>query len=369
MTDPIPGDFPSEKFLETLEARGISRRQFIKYCASVAALLGMSELQIPRIAEAIEKLTQRPPLVWLDFMECLGCTESFINATHPEVDKLLLEILSVDYHEAIMAAAGELAHENLWNAVDRGGLLTVVEGAIATKIPNAMCVGGMTSMEIMERVAKRSIAIVAVGTCATHGGTQAASPNPTGAVGVVEFLKSKGIDTPVINLPGCPVNPENIIATILHHLLLERLPELDDFGRPKIFYGQTIHDKCPRRGHFDEGHFVEEFGSEEEAKGYCLYKMGCRGPYTHSNCPDILWNNRQNWCIGAGAPCIGCFEPNFWDRFRDFYEPLPDVELPGIRTSADKIGIGLAAATAAGVGAHLIGRTLKGGDEEGDKKD
>ena len=368
---PIKG-FPLEKeeestgkdFYKLLELKGISRRSFLKYCASTAVLLGLSSLHAPAIAEAIEKMAKRPSVVWLCFMECLGCTESFANATYPEIDKLILEMISLEYHEALMAAAGERAHENLWNAVKEGGYLCVVEGAVATKIPSAMTVGGMTSMDIMEKVGRKAKAVIAVGTCATHGGTQGADPNPTGAVGIVEYFKMKGITTPVINLPGCPVNPENIISTVLHVLLLEKLPALDSYQRPLEFYGQTIHDNCPRRAHFDEGRFVEVLGSREEALGYCLYKVGCRGPLTYSNCPKILWNNRQNWCIGV-APCIGCFEPYFWDRFRDFYKPLPDVKLPGVRANADKIGVGIAAATAAGVGVHLVGKALKGKKKEG----
>ncbi|HHL39490.1 MAG TPA: twin-arginine translocation signal domain-containing protein [Deltaproteobacteria bacterium] len=348
------------EFLDGLELKGVSRRSFLKFCAQAAALLGLSQAAVPRIAEAVERMSRRPPLVWLDFMECLGCTESFINATYPEVDRIILEILSLEYHEAVNAAAGEKAHENLWKAVDAGGFLCVVEGAVATGIPSAMTIGGLTSMEIMERVGRRADAVVAVGMCATHGGTQGASPNPTGAVGVGEFLKSRSIATPVINLPGCPVNPENIISTVLRYLLLGALPELDAYGRPLDLYGRTIHDNCPRRGHFDEGRFVERFGTVEEARGYCLYKVGCRGPETFSNCPQVLWNNRQNWCIGAGAPCIGCFEPRFWDRFADFYEPLPGVEVAGVRTTADRAGIALAAAAAAGVGAHLAASAAKG---------
>jgi NiFe hydrogenase small subunit HydA len=357
--DPLEKGLLSENFVKALEVKGISRRKFLKFCGATAALLGLSELHIPKIAAAIEEMSKRPPLVWLDFMECLGCTESFVNATYPEVDRVLLEILSVEYHEAIMAAAGEQAHENLWNAVDKGGYLCVVEGAIATGIPSAMTVGGMTSMEIMEKVGRSAVAVIAVGMCATHGGTQGADPNPTGAVGVKEFLDSKGIKTPVVNLNGCPVNPENIISTVLHYLLLGKLPELDTHNRPKVFYGQTIHDNCPRRAHFDEGRFVEVLGNEQMAKGYCLYKVGCRGPHTFGNCPLVLWNNRQSWCVDV-APCMGCFEPYFWDRFRDFYEPLPDVKLPGVKASADKIGIGLAAVTAAGVGAHVVGSAVKG---------
>lgn len=359
----------SDEFVRILEIKGITRRKFLKFCGGAAAMLGLSELSVPRIASAIEQMSKRPPLIWLDFMECLGCTESFINATYPEVDKVLLEILSVEYHEAIMAAAGDLAHENLWRAVGEGGYLCAVEGAIATKIPSAITIGGMTSMEIMEKVGRKAVAVVAVGTCATHGGTQGASPNPTGAIGVEEFFKSKGIETPVINLTGCPANPENIISTILHYLLLGKLPELDEYNRPKFAYGQTIHDNCHRRAHFDEGRFVETFGTREEALGYCLYKMGCRGPQTFGNCPKILWNNRQSWCVDV-APCIGCFEPYFWDRFRDFYKPLPDVKLPGVKASADKIGTGLAAVTAIGIGAHLAVSSKKGriGEKEQEKE-
>lgn len=356
-----PGDDVrlGKEFLRLLELKGVSRRQFLKFCSATAALLMMNEIQAPRIASAVEKMSRRPPLVWLCFMECLGCTESFVNATYPEIDRIVLEMLSVEYHEAIMAAAGEKAHENLWKAVDAGEYICVVEGAVATRIPSAMTVGGMTSIEIMERVGRKARAVISVGMCATHGGTQGAEPNPTGAVGIEEFLRSRGIKTPVINLVGCPVNPENVISTILHVLLLGRIPELDSYSRPKYLYGQLIHDNCPRRAHFDEGRFVEVLGSKEEALGYCLYKVGCRGPHTFSNCPKVLWNNRQSWCIDV-APCIGCFEPKFWDRFRDFYEPLPDVKLPGVRASADKIGAGVAVATAAGVGAHLIGSAAKG---------
>jgi NiFe hydrogenase small subunit HydA len=349
----------SDKFSKALEIKGISRRRFLKFCAATAAMLGMSELQVPRIAAAIEEMSRRPSLIWLDFMECLGCTESFVNTTFPEVDKIILEILSLEYHEAVMAAAGDLANENLWGAVKEGGYICAVEGAIATKIPSAMTVGGKTSMEIMEKVGANAVAVIAVGACATHGGTQGADPNPTGAIGVDEFLKSRGIDTPVVNLVGCPANPENIVATVLQYLLLGTLPALDEYGRPKSFYGQTIHDNCPRRAHFDEGRFVEVLGNAQMAEGYCLYKVGCRGPNTFANCPQVLWNNRQSWCVDV-APCIGCHEPHFWDRFRDFYKPLPDVKLPGIRTSADKIGVGLAAATAVGVGAHLVGSAVKG---------
>jgi NiFe hydrogenase small subunit HydA len=141
------------------------------------------------------------------------------------------------------------------------------------------------------------------------------------------------------------------------------MPELDDFGRPKVFYGQTIHSRCERRGHFGAGRFVERFGSKEEELGYCLYKVGCKGPATYANCSRMQYNGRVSWCIHAGGPCIGCAEPYWVDRFAGFYERLPDVSIPGmggLQTGADEIGEIAGIATVAGIAVHAAGTALAG---------
>jgi NiFe hydrogenase small subunit HydA len=186
-------------------------------------------------------------------------------------------------------------------------------------------------------------------------------------------LKRVGITKPLINMDLCPVNPEYLVGVVVNYLLLGKIPDLDSQGRPVMFYGQTIHDNCERRAHFDGGRFVEKFGSKEESLGYCLYKMGCKGPMTYSACPKIQYNARTSWCIKAGGPCIGCAERGWTDKFAGFYEPLPGVKIPGlggVEAGADKIGAVAAVATAAGIAVHAVatagsGRTK---EEKGGKK-
>ncbi|MGD9372647.1 MAG: hydrogenase small subunit, partial [Desulfobacterales bacterium] len=239
---------------------------------------------------------------------------------YPYVDDLVLEILSVEYHETIMAAAGQQAEDQLQASLKKytGKFICVVEGSIATKYDGAYGkIGGRTFLEIAKDVSSKAAAVIAIGACATYGGIPAAKPNPGGYKGVGDAL---GIKT--VNIAGCPPNPVNFVGTVVNYLLLGKLPELDDLGRPLFAYGKTIHDQCPRRSHFENEEFVEEFGSAEAADGYCLYKMGCRGPETYNNCPVAKFNDGTSWPIEAGAPCIGCSEPNFWDKFTPFYEEI-----------------------------------------------
>ncbi|RJQ45251.1 MAG: twin-arginine translocation signal domain-containing protein [Gaiellales bacterium] len=336
----------------------ISRRAFLKLCGGTAAYLGLSQAWVPRIALALEQAAKRPPVVWLSLMACSGCLESFAKSVNPSTAEILLGIISLNYQETIMAAAGKDAEANLQATIEEGGYIVIAEGAVATGIPEALMIAGKTSIDYTREATSNAAAVVAIGTCATYGGVQAMKPNPTGAKGVSDAL---GIET--VNIPGCPPNPDTIVSTIVHYLLFGKLPELDGKGRPTFAFSQKVHDNCERRAHFDSGQYVEEFGSEEEAKGYCLYKMGCKGPETHSPCPLTLWNSKQNWCVGSGNPCIGCMEPEFWDKFAGFYERLPDVPVPGfvgVKTSADYIGSTLVTATVAGVGIHAIASAASG---------
>src|SRR5208337_4009420 len=250
----------TKKFLDAVEFRGVHRRDFLKYCGATAALLGLSELYVPKIAAAIEKASKRPPVVWLNFASDSGCTESLIKATYPSAADLVLDVLSIDYNETIMAAAGKQVEEILENSKKEGGYILVIEGGVPTKKGHGM-IAGKEMIDILKDHAGPAIAILAVGSCATFGGVPAAAPNPSQIIGVTEALKKVGISKPVVNLDLCPVNVDFLTGVIVNYLLLGKLPELDSVGRPKMFYGKLIHDNCERRAHFDAGRFVEKFGS------------------------------------------------------------------------------------------------------------
>jgi [NiFe] hydrogenase small subunit len=282
--------------------------------------MGLSSSFVPKVAEVFAAPAQRPPVIWLNFAECTGCTEAAIRSMYPWIDELVLEILDIAYHETIMAAAGVQAEEQLKSAVEKykGKFICVVEGAIATKYNGGYGkIGGRTFLEIGKEVCSKAAGVICIGSCSSFGNIQAAAPNPGGYMGVGEAL---GIKT--VNIAGCPPNPVNFVGTVVNYLLLGKLPALDNLGRPLFAYGKTIHDQCPRRSHFENDEFVEEFGSEEAAAGYCLYKMGCRGPETYNNCPIAKFNDGTSWPIQAGHPCIGCSEPGFWDKSTPFYQEL-----------------------------------------------
>lgn len=308
------------KFYEGLEQKGISRRKFMKYCTALTATMGLSAAYVPKVAEVFAAPAQRPPVIWLHFGECTGCSEGVLRSMYPYIDAILLDIISMEYHETIMAAAGQQAEEQLKSSVKKysGKFICVVEGAVATKFDGGYGkIANRTFLEIAKDVCPKAAAVICIGTCSSYGGIQAAEPNPGGYKGVGDALGMK-----TLNLPGCPPNPINFVGTVMNYLLLGKLPPLDDLGRPLFAYGQTIHDQCPRRSHFENDEFVETFGSEEAELGYCLYKMGCRGPETYNNCPIVKFNDGTNWPIGAGHPCIGCSQPDFWDKMTPFYEEL-----------------------------------------------
>lgn len=289
--------------------RGLTRRDFLKFCSLMAGVLAMPQSITPRIVKALEA-PKRTPLIWLEFQDCAGNSEAFLRASRPTAAEVILDILSVDYHETIMAAAGNLAEEAKEATIKQGGYLLVVEGSIPMGENGAYCcVAGRSAKDLLEEAAAGAIAIVAIGSCAAFGGLPQANPNPTGAVGVMDLIKDK----PVLNLPGCPCNPVNLTATVVHFLTFGELPAMDDLHRPLFAYGARIHDNCPRRGHFDAGEFVTAWGDEGHRKGWCLYKMGCKGPVTFHNCPAVEYNDGTSWPIKSGHGCIACSEPGFWD--------------------------------------------------------
>jgi hydrogenase small subunit len=335
-----------------LEQRGVSRREFLTYCAEMTAILGLASSMAPKVAQALAAI-KRPSVIWLSLQECTGCTESVLRTASPTIGDLVLDVISLDFQENLMAAAGHQAEAALARAmeVNKGDYLLIVTGSVPLKENGIYTtIAGRPAKQILEEAGRGAKAVIAVGACAHWGNIQAARPNPTGAVGVSEIIKNK----PVVNIAGCPPIGDVVTATVVHYLTFGRVPELDYDGRPLFAYGARIHDQCPKRANFDAGQFVEKFDDEAARKGWCLYHVGCKGPATFSPCPIFMWNSGTSWPIGAGHPCIGCTERNFWDSMTPFYGRLPNVAGFGVERYADTIGAALAVGATAGVVAHAV---------------
>lgn len=302
-----------EKLERDLELLGVSRRDFLKYCASFAVLFGLSELEFTRrLAHAVERAEKKPPVIWLEGQDCAGCTISFTGLLYPPVGAVILDKISLRYHETVMASAGKLAEEVYHETVKEGGYVLVVEGSIPKADDRFCVVGGRPFREIVLEASKNATCILAVGACASFGGIPGATVSQ--GVGVGEVVSGK----PIVNLPTCPVHPEHMIGTILYVLTTGKLPELDDYNRPLMYYSQTIHDNCRRRGQFEAGNFLQDWNDPAQ-KDYCLFEKGCKGPMANSDCPIRRWNSGINFCIDCGAPCMGCSEPGFYNEMSPLY--------------------------------------------------
>ena len=364
----------STEFLDLLDAHGVSRRAFMKLCGAIAVAGGLTAAAAPRVAQAVESSVIGAtsgnlfPVIWIEGASCTGCTESFAQVDTPDPASVVLELLSLNYSETLSAAAGwsmELAKEQ---TIAAGNYILVYEGAILTGWEGqALRVANEPGTKHLKDAASNAVAVVALGSCAVNGGWMGATPNSSGALGVQQFLKNNGINTPVINIPGCPANPEWLVAVLVRVLMLGSLPELTSQSKPKQIFGQSIHDNCERRGHFENGEFVYKFGSPEEAKGYCLYPLGCRGPQTYANCGVVMWNHGRSWCVQAGSPCIGCCEAdpmnpkdNWVQANTPFYKRHRDLRIGNWVVQPQTIGLGLAGIVAAALVVHGFGMKLTG---------
>jgi len=355
----LPGIAP-KSISEILEENGFSRRDFLKWSSTLALTLGLPASFAPVVAEAAE-VSDRMPVVWLHLAECTGCSESLLRTDAPTIDDLIFNYINLQYHDTIMAAAGWQAEENYEEALKKfkGRYVLCVEGGVPTKDGGEYLTIGPhaeTGLEKLKRSAKDAAAIIAVGTCSSFGGIQAAYPNPTGAKGIHKVLNKQ-----VINVPGCPPSAKNIVGTIVYVILFGQLPAVDNFNRPKWAYGLRIHDLCERRGHFDAGEFVEEFGDAGAEQGFCLYKKGCKGPYTFNNCSRERFNQHTSWPIQAGHGCIGCSEPDFWDSMAPYEEPLANHKFASIKAdaTADKVGITILTLAGVAIAAHAAISAIK----------
>ena len=333
---------------ESLRDHGVSRRGFLKFCAATASMMALPPTMTSAIAAALEQ-ARRPSVIWLSFQECTGCTESLTRSHSPTVENLILDVISLDYHHTLQAASGDAAEEARMKAMEEnhGSYLVVVDGSLPGPDSNMgySTIAGHSNLDILKETVEGAAAVVSVGTCAAFGGLPMANPNPTGAVAVQDLITDK----PVINVPGCPPVPTVITGVLAHYLTFGSLPELDSYNRPLAFFGQSIHDRCYRRPFYDKGLFAETFDDEGAKKGWCLYRLGCKGPSTYNACATMRWNAGTSWPIESGHPCLGCSEPKFWDA-GSFYKAL---SVPTNSAGSTLAAAGLTGAIVGGAAAAL----------------
>jgi len=352
---------------------GVSRRDFMKLCSAVAATMALSGTVVPDIANALTS-PSRPPVIWLHGSECTGCSMSLLRSEHPSIEKLIFDLISLDFHETLSAGAGHQAEEALHKSVEEnaGKFILVVEGAVPLKNNGTFCrVGGKNFVDIVKEVGEKAGAVIAIGSCAAWGGVAAMDPNPTGCVGVSEVLPEKQ----VISLPGCPPNPYNLLSTIIHFLTFNKLPALDAENRPKFAYGRLIHEHCERRPHFDNGRFARKFGDEGHRLGYCLYYLGCKGPVTYANCSTSQFGDAGSgcWPVGIGHPCFGCAQKGVGFNVPQFttspiihttpaaaHAPISSERGEGVSAGSAAL---MAGAAGAAIGAGVVFTAKLGGKE------
>lgn len=284
----------------------ISRRSFLELGAKLSVLMGLGGAAVPRLAEAAEELASgRAPVLWLQGQSCSGCSISLLDAETVSPLRLLTQYLSLSFHQTLSAATGHVAVETVDKVIATNDYLLIVEGAVPAGMPQACMFGEEPFTAQLLRAARGAKTIVAVGSCAAFGGVPGAENNPTGAVSVPRYLAAQGIAKTVVRVPGCPMHPDWLLGVITHALKFGP-PPLDDLGRPKMFFSRLMHDQCPRFADYEREKFARTFGDEG-----CLFKLGCLGPVTHTDCALRQWNGGVNSCIRAGAPCIGCGSEQF----------------------------------------------------------
>lgn len=361
---------PEETVYKQLQGKGVTRRDFLKLSGLLATAMGLTavppleESGLPldmgvraqatqMVAKALET-AQRLPVIWLEFQDCAGCSEAITRTVSPSLVNLVLNTLTIEYHETLSAAAGFQVEQAKEDAMQKyaGQYVLVVEGSIPMADDGVYCtIGGRTAIDLLKEAAAGAAAIIATGNCASFGGLPKANPNPTDAIGVWELISDK----PVVNIPGCPAIPEATAGTIAHFAIFGALPELDGLNRPMTFYGNTVHDRCLRRPFYEAGKFALSFDDEGAKKGWCLYKLGCKGPTTYNACASIRWDEGLSFPIQSGHPCLGCSEPGFWDG-GGFYQ---GQSAPLNKPAATAVGAAIGAGAALGIGNALVNNTKK----------
>jgi hydrogenase small subunit len=350
---------------EMLRRHGIGRRGFIKFCMAAASAMAMPPGMGMAMARQLRD-APRPCVIYLSFQECTGCLESFTRSFAPTMEQLIFNVISLDYDETLMAAAGTAAEAAAAKAMkdNFGKYVLVVDGSVPTGAGGGYCaIGGRAAADTLREAAAGAAVVVCVGTCSAYGGIPYAHPNPTEAWPVSAIVG----DRPIINVPGCPPVPEVITGTLLQYVTTGQLPDLDEQSRPIFFFGNTIHDRCYRRPFYDQGKFAKTFDDEGARSGWCLFELGCKGPTTYNACATVKWNGAASFPIESGHGCIGCAEPGFWDK-GSLYTPQSGAVWgrageAGLRPVLEVGGGALLAGAALGVVSAGVSRLRQGRSE------
>jgi hydrogenase small subunit len=303
--------------------RNLSRREFLRLCGATGAALGLTHTLRPEIVEALAgPAAGQPPVVWLQGGSCSGCSVSLLNGVQPDIATVLTKVISLEFHQTLMAANGDAAMDILADVRERyaGKYFLVIEGSVSTGDKAMYATLGehgdkpIAFIDQVKKMASGAKAVVAVGTCAAFGGIPAAGANPAGCRAVGDVISG----VPLINVPGCPIHPDRVLGTLVHAIKYG-IPELDHLRRPTVFFGKCVHDLCDRRPMFEEGKFAKRLSELG-----CLYKLGCKGPMAFNDCPTRKYNNGANWCVGANSPCLACVEPEFPDKTSPFFQRMPE---------------------------------------------
>ena len=366
------------------------RRDFLKLCAliGVGAVVALYSSEIKRvIGQAAEQGGGKIHLIWLNLASDTGCTISMLQASNPDLVEAVENLgISADFWKALMTpdydlgwvTAGytqeDLSQVPIFNAAFGSAPVDVlvVEGTPQVGTPPGgsqgyFCTMGkyngspVTGYDLLQKLAAKASYVVAIGQCSSFGGVPAAGGNVTGAVSVTEALKEASVTTkkPVINIPGCPANPDWTLVT-LATVLQGFDPDLDDLGRPKAFFSSYIHDNCPRRDAYDRGQMAKTF---DDPVG-CFWDLGCKGPITQSACAKTKWNSGTSFCTQAGPMCWGCMHPNFPDKpTSEFFSPV-ELTPTLVGLTVDNVGEVLIGGGAAILAVHAIKRAVSKNKDE-----
>lgn len=305
--------------LQSLQGNAIRNfsEQEKTWIKNATTLLGLPKDEIDTYCEILSRANYQ--VIWLHMEECSGCSESILMSSDFGFERFVIDFMQIQYHDMLMANSGHQTKQTLKESIGNKPYILIVEGSVSEEGDMYLTLGAEAHSGAKEcrELAKNAQFVVAVGSCSSFGGIQVAHPNPSKAKPLSEIIQKQ-----TINIAGCPPSDTNICTTLLYLTLMGEAPELDEYSRPLWSHGKTVHDLCERKGAFGAGEFVQEFGDEGSKLGYCLYKVGCRGPYVYNNCGKVKFNSKLSWPIQAGHGCIGCSEPNFWDNMGKFEDPM-----------------------------------------------